>query len=105
MTEAAFQVRFWGVRGSIPVSGPEYIRYGGNSPCIELCCGNKRIVLDGGSGLRPCGKALMRSKLWSSESRVARSAQPSISEVIHEQTGQGTPESQEAVEARYKTQL
>lgn len=52
-----------------------------------------------------CGKALMRSKLWLSESRVARSAQPSISEVIHEQTGQGTPESQDAVEARYKTQL
>ena len=52
-----------------------------------------------------CGKALMRSKLWSPESRVERSAQPSISEVIHEQTGQGTPESQEAVEARYKTQL
>lgn len=52
-----------------------------------------------------CGKALMRSKLWSQESRVARSAQPSISEVIHEQTGQGMPESQEAVEARYKTQL
>lgn len=52
-----------------------------------------------------CGKALMRSKLWSPDSRVARTAQPSISEVIHEQTGQGTPESQEAVEARYKTQL
>ncbi|HEX7953599.1 MAG TPA: pyridoxamine 5'-phosphate oxidase family protein [Burkholderiales bacterium] len=52
-----------------------------------------------------CGKALMRSKLWSQESRVARSAQPSISVVIHEQTGQGTPESQEEVEARYKTQL
>ncbi|MFZ5681046.1 MAG: pyridoxamine 5'-phosphate oxidase family protein [Pseudomonadota bacterium] len=52
-----------------------------------------------------CGKALMRSKLWSPEARVARSAQPSISEVIHEQTGQGTPESQDAVEARYKTQL
>ena len=52
-----------------------------------------------------CGKALMRSKLWSPDSRVVRSAQPSISEVIHEQTGQGTPESQEAVEARYKTQL
>ena len=52
-----------------------------------------------------CGKALMRSKLWSQDSRVARSAQPSISEVIHEQTGTGTPESQEEVEARYKTQL
>lgn len=52
-----------------------------------------------------CGKALMRSKLWSPDSRVARSAQPSISEVIHEQTGQGTPETHEQVEARFKTQL
>jgi len=52
-----------------------------------------------------CGKALMRSKLWSPDSRVPRSAQPSISEVIHEQTGQGTPETHEQVEARFKTQL
>ena len=52
-----------------------------------------------------CGKALMRSKLWSPDERVARSAQPSISEVIHEQTGMGTPESHEQVEARFKTQL
>ena len=52
-----------------------------------------------------CGKALMRSRLWSPDSRVARSAQPSISEVIHEQTGQGTPETQEQVEARFETQL
>jgi len=52
-----------------------------------------------------CGKALMRSKLWSQDSRVARSAQPSISEVIHEQTGQGTPETHEQVEARFLTQL
>ncbi len=52
-----------------------------------------------------CGKALMRSKLWSPDARVARSAQPSISEVIHEQTGMGTPESHEQVEARFRTLL
>lgn len=52
-----------------------------------------------------CGKALMRSRLWAPESRVARSAQPSISEVIHDQTGMGTPESQDQVEVRYRTQL
>jgi predicted pyridoxine 5'-phosphate oxidase superfamily flavin-nucleotide-binding protein len=52
-----------------------------------------------------CGKALMRSKLWSPDAHVARSAQPSISEVIYEQTGTGTPESHEQVEARFKTQL
>ena len=52
-----------------------------------------------------CGKALMRSKLWSPDTRVERAAVPSISKVIHEQTGLGEPESQAEVEARYKTQL
>ncbi len=52
-----------------------------------------------------CGKALMRSKLWSPETRVERSVMPSISQVIHDQTSLGEPESQAVVEARYKTQL
>ncbi len=52
-----------------------------------------------------CGKALMRSKLWSSDRQVERAAMPSIAEVIHDQTGLGDPESQEVVYERYKTQL
>src|SRR6202158_4363467 len=52
-----------------------------------------------------CGKALMRAKLWSAETRVERAALPSISQVIHDQTKLGEPETQAEVEARYKTQL
>ncbi len=52
-----------------------------------------------------CGKALMRSKLWSSDAKVERSVMPSVSTVIHDQTGLGEPEGQDVVEARYKTQL
>ena len=52
-----------------------------------------------------CGKALMRSKLWSRDTQVERATFPSISEVIHDQTMLGEPEPQAAVEARYKTQL
>jgi uncharacterized protein len=52
-----------------------------------------------------CGKALMRSKLWSPDARVERQVLPSISEVIHDQTRLGEPESQAEVEARYRTQL
>jgi PPOX class probable FMN-dependent enzyme len=52
-----------------------------------------------------CGKALMRSKLWSPETKVERTALPSISQIIHEQTKLGDPEPQAEVEARYKTQL
>ena len=51
-----------------------------------------------------CGKALMRSKLWSA-AQVERKTFPSIAEVIHDQTSLGEPEPQAAVEARYKTQL
>ena len=52
-----------------------------------------------------CGKALMRAKLWSREGSAHRAAFPSISEVIHDQTKLGEPESQAEVEARYRTQL
>jgi PPOX class probable FMN-dependent enzyme len=52
-----------------------------------------------------CGKALMRSKLWSPETRVERAVMPSIGQVIYDQTNLGEPESQAVIEARYKTQL
>src|SRR3954469_8143291 len=52
-----------------------------------------------------CGKALMRSKLWSAETKVEGAALPSISQIIHEQTKLGEPEPQATVEARYRTQL
>jgi len=55
-----FSVRFWGVRGSIPCPGPETVRYGGNTACVEIRCGNHLLIFDGGSGLRPLGNQLMR---------------------------------------------
>src|SRR6201995_5699598 len=51
-----------------------------------------------------CGKALMRSKLWSA-AQVERASFPSIAEVIHDQTSRGEPEPQAVVYERYKTQL
>jgi uncharacterized protein len=52
-----------------------------------------------------CGKALMRARLWSPDMRVEREIFPSISQVIHDQTKLGEPETQAEVEARNKTQL
>jgi PPOX class probable FMN-dependent enzyme len=52
-----------------------------------------------------CGKALMRSRLWSPDSRVERSIFPSINEVIHDQTKLGAPDPQPVVEAHNRTQL
>jgi uncharacterized protein len=52
-----------------------------------------------------CGKALMRSRLWSKEVQVEREVFPSIGQIIHDQTSLGEPDTQAVVEARYKTQL
>ncbi|WP_375411507.1 MSMEG_1061 family FMN-dependent PPOX-type flavoprotein [uncultured Bradyrhizobium sp.] len=52
-----------------------------------------------------CGKALMRSKLWSSDMKVERAVLPSIGQIIYDQTTLGEPEPQAVIEARYKTQL
>ena len=52
-----------------------------------------------------CGKALMRSNLWSAGVKVDRAVMPSIGQIIHDQTSLGDPEPQADVEARYKTQL
>ena len=55
-----FTIRFWGVRGSIPCPGPETKRYGGNTPCVEVRCGDRLLILDAGTGLRELGAALER---------------------------------------------
>jgi phosphoribosyl 1,2-cyclic phosphodiesterase len=54
-----FLVRFWGVRGTIPTPGSKTIRFGGNTPCIEVRCGARLIILDAGSGLREFGNTLL----------------------------------------------
>jgi phosphoribosyl 1,2-cyclic phosphodiesterase len=53
-------VRFWGVRGSIACPGPDTVRYGGNTPCIEIRCGDYLVIFDGGTGIRPLGDALTK---------------------------------------------
>jgi phosphoribosyl 1,2-cyclic phosphodiesterase len=58
-----FFVKFWGVRGSIACPGPDTVRYGGNTTCIEIRCGGELIIIDGGTGLRDLGAVLAGEKL------------------------------------------
>ena len=58
-SDGDFLVRFWGVRGSIACPGPETVRYGGNTSCLEVRCGDRLLILDAGTGLRRLGSALM----------------------------------------------
>lgn len=58
VTATPTRVRFWGVRGSLPVPGPATAFFGGNTSCIELRADGHVFILDAGSGIRGLGKAL-----------------------------------------------
>lgn len=57
--EKEFNVQFWGVRGSIPSPGLETVRYGGNTPCVSMQVGGKRLIFDAGTGLHVLGQSLL----------------------------------------------
>jgi len=60
------RVRFWGVRGSVPVPGDKTERYGGNTSCVEVTSASgTRIIVDAGTGIRRLGKELMREEFES----------------------------------------
>src|SRR5256885_8214865 len=53
--KSIFTVRFWGTRGSIATPGPETVRYGGNTSCVEIRCGEYIFIFDCGTGVRELG--------------------------------------------------
>lgn len=53
------RVRFWGTRGSLAVPGPDTVRYGGNTSCVQIeSSGGTLLVIDCGTGARGLGRAL-----------------------------------------------
>lgn len=60
--ESDFWLKFWGVRGSIACPGVDTIRYGGNTSCIEVHCGEYNLIFDAGTGLKLLGDSLPPGK-------------------------------------------
>jgi phosphoribosyl 1,2-cyclic phosphodiesterase/CheY-like chemotaxis protein len=58
LRKTAVAVKFWGTRGSIATPGPETVRYGGNTSCVEVRCGNQVLIFDCGTGARELGLQL-----------------------------------------------
>ena len=55
------KIRLWGVRGSIPTTGPETEYYGGNTSCVAVWHEDSLLVLDGGTGIRGLGRSVLPS--------------------------------------------
>lgn len=54
------RIRIWGCRGSIAAPGPDTVRYGGNTSCVEVRLDDGgMLILDAGTGARALGTALM----------------------------------------------
>ncbi|MGE5217041.1 MAG: MBL fold metallo-hydrolase [Chloroflexota bacterium] len=53
-----FRIKFWGVRGSYPTVDPDTLSVGGNTSCIEVRAGGRRLIFDAGTGIIPLGKEL-----------------------------------------------
>ena len=57
------EIKFWGVRGSIPTPGDRFIKFGGNTSCVELNVNNQVIIFDMGSGLMNLGNHLLKNNI------------------------------------------
>jgi phosphoribosyl 1,2-cyclic phosphodiesterase len=58
MSPEQITVRFWGVRGTLPTPGPDTVRYGGNTSCVEVELGRRSVIFDAGSGIKKLGDRL-----------------------------------------------
>jgi phosphoribosyl 1,2-cyclic phosphodiesterase len=58
-------MRFWGVRGSVPCPGPNTVKYGGNTACLELRFGDEErlVVIDAGTGIRELAAHVMKTDM------------------------------------------
>ncbi|MFA7657966.1 MAG: MBL fold metallo-hydrolase [Candidatus Gastranaerophilaceae bacterium] len=63
--ENEFRVKFRGVRGSYPIANKDYLKYGGNTSCVEVNVGGHLIILDAGTGLIDLGHELMQEHISS----------------------------------------
>jgi phosphoribosyl 1,2-cyclic phosphodiesterase len=54
------RVKIWGCRGSMATPGPETLRTGGNTTCVEVTANGSRLILDGGTGIRALGDELAK---------------------------------------------
>ena len=61
------QITCWGSRGSIPVSGKAYLKYGGDTTSLEIRTKNDDIIaVDAGTGIRRFGNKLAEENIWGS---------------------------------------
>ena len=58
------KITCWGVRGSVPVAGHRFAKYGGDTTCLQITTAEDDVTLivDAGTGIRRLGNHLLKSE-------------------------------------------
>lgn len=59
-SENKFSIKFRGIRGSYPKPDYNFLKYGGNTACVEINVNNHLIILDAGTGIIKLGQDLIK---------------------------------------------
>ena len=74
MEKDSLVVQFWGVRGGIACPGRETVRYGGNTACLQITCGDHKMIFDAGTGIRSLGADLIKQSPVSADIFFSRTS-------------------------------
>jgi phosphoribosyl 1,2-cyclic phosphodiesterase/ActR/RegA family two-component response regulator len=64
-------VQFWGVRGTLPMSGEDTVKYGGNTNCVTLSLGKKHFfIFDAGTGIKKLSTYFLKQKQFPLSAKI-----------------------------------
>ena len=69
MAKKDFAVIFRGTRGSYPKPKSNFLKYGGNTACVEVHCANRLIILDAGTGIIDVGADEIKNSIITQEKK------------------------------------
>ena len=72
MPKQKFFAKFWGARGTMASTSDDTNRYGGNTACVEINCGDETLIFDAGSGLRLLGDDIMKRAVKNDKKDIKR---------------------------------
>ena len=65
--KSGLKVKFWGTRGSYPTPNKKFLKFGGNTSCVEITAGSVKIILDAGTGIIPLGDKIYQEHISSAD--------------------------------------
>lgn len=69
--EGKMIIKFWGVRGTFPVTGKKSLKYGGNTNCVTLTIGSKHnFIFDAGTGIKELSDYIQRENIYPYEAKI-----------------------------------